>query len=171
MGFFSKVTGLDDKAESYQRTMSYCLAALKERAVERGMELNSLLDKSCSANNQFQEVSLLFFLASAAVTDWDSEKNMMLVRGYEYSTLQKAVKEFMRDNGYIGLDLKYYQITRIENLENLEDENIVIAQALTQGLFGSDFIRGNNTNSISQNILDDFLDSLVSEQTYMDIYR
>jgi len=156
------VSGLDRKAESYTRTMEYCLRELKNRIKERRGDFDLLFSKSQGVNASFQEISLLFFLASVAVTDLDSQKNMMTVRGYEYSTLVKSVKNFLRLHGIRGLDLEYYQMTVLREKEG--DERVDAMRMCMQGLYGTDFI-----NAIKKNkqdamaILDSFIDSLINE--------
>ena len=161
MGIFSKAIGLDDSGVAYKKTMDYCLKSIKKRANERNINLDALIANSGHSKYEcFVEVSILFFIASAAISDENPERNMMLVRGYAYSTLANAAKEFLRENGMRGLDLEFYQIERLKNTGGQDAVNAL--NMLTQGAFGTEFILNDKAGSINSaaRIMDDFLDTI-----------
>ena len=66
MGLFTAITGQDDRDKGYLETLNYCLRKIREKADEMGVNLNDYFNTSNA--NSFQEESILFFLANAAIT-------------------------------------------------------------------------------------------------------
>ena len=103
MGFFTAVTGQDYRDEEYLKTLNYCLGKIRDKADEMGVNLNDYYNTSNA--NSFQEESILFFLANAAITAHNKEHNMLQMVVRDKKALSKILIDFLRNNGIRAMDL------------------------------------------------------------------
>ena len=106
MGFFTAVTGQDDRDKEYSYIIDYCLWKIRDKADYMGVNLNDYYN--VSNVNSFQEASIFLFLAAAAVENQNEKKNKnileMIVRDKE--ALNNILNKHLRNNGIRGMDLR-----------------------------------------------------------------
>ena len=157
MGFFSAITGQDLRDEQYSKTLNHCLRKVREKADEMGVNLNSYYNISNS--DSFQEKSILFFLANAAIVDRNESENIMIMLIRDRDALNKILKDFLIDNGIRGMDFK----ASISDVDITEKE----LGKIQQGLFGRDFIYAEKHSAHNpDSVLNKFIQSLVDEVPY-----
>ena len=150
MGFFTAVTGQDYRDEEYLKTLNYCLGKIRDKADEMGVNLNDYYNTSNA--NSFQEESILFFLANAAITAHNKEHNMLKMPARDQKALSKILNEFLRSNGIRGMDFK---------------SSLLPNRVLAQGAFGRDFILAEKHKTGDPDVvMTKFIQSLVDEIPY-----
>lgn len=157
MGFFSAITGQDERDKVYLETLNFCLRKIREKADDMGVNLNNYYNISNA--NSFQEESILFFLANAAVTANNKEHSIVKMGVRDQKALNKILNEFLRNNGIRGMDL----------ISSLMESPI--KSSLVQGVYGKDYILAKNNSSKADGIMTNFVQSLVSEIPYGNKYN
>ena len=104
MGFFTAIAGQDERDEEYVKTLNYCLRNIRKKADDLGVNLNDYYNTSNS--NSFQEESILFFLANAAITAHNKEHSMINMVIRDKKALNKILTEFFTNNGIRVMDLE-----------------------------------------------------------------
>ena len=129
MGFFTAITGQDLRDEKYRKTLNRCLRRIREKADDMGINLNTYYNTGNA--DSFQEVSILFFLANAAIVERNEKENIMMMITRDQDALNKILKDFLIDNGIRGMDLK----SAVSDF-NINEKEVGRIQ---QALFGRDF--------------------------------
>ena len=156
MGIFTAITGQDFRDEEYIKTLNYCLRKIREKADEMGVNLNDYYNISNA--NSFQEESILFFLANAAITAHNKEHNMLKMPARDQKALSKILNEFLRSNGIRGMDLK-------STLWALKG-------TATQGAFGKKYALAYKHKMYDPDeVMTSFVQSLVDEISYGNKYN
>jgi len=145
-------SGLGLRNEVYSDTLNLCLRKIREKADEMNINLNDYYNTSNA--NSFQEESILFFLASAAITAHNKKHNMLKMGVRDQKALNKILNEFLRNNGIRGMDL-------ISSMEPLTKDSVI------QGAYGKDYVFAykHNINNPDE-IMTNFVQSLVTEIPY-----
>ncbi len=157
MGFFSLITGGDLRDEEYLKTLNHCMRKIREKADELGVNLNDYYNTSNA--DSFQEKSILFFLANAAIVDQNESENILQMKIRDRDALNKVLKEFLINNGIRGMDL-------ISSVSDFDLNNKEVGK-IQQGLFGRDFIHSEKHGSYDPDaVLNKFIQSLVDEVSY-----
>jgi len=157
MGFFSRITGQDAKVYQYNKTFGHCLRSIREVADDMGVNLNDYYNTRNS--DSFQEKSMLYFLANAAIVDQDEKGNIIQITDWTRGLLNDVLNEFLRENGIRSMSLV---------LSRPEIHNYV----LSQGLFARDFILAEKNNPNESNrILTAFIQSMIDEKSYYELHQ
>ena len=155
--FFNLLTGGVLRDEQYSKTLNHCLRKIREKADDMGVNLNDYYNTSNA--DSFQEKSILFFLANAAIVDQNDSENIIHIRGMDQDALTKVLKSFLIDNGIRSMDLR----ASIADFDLNEREVGKIQQAL----FGRDFIHAEKHGTYDPDaVLNKFIQSLVDEVPY-----
>ena len=157
MGFFSAVTGIDSMEESYLKTIHHCMRKINKKADDMGINLDQYYNTSNS--DSFQEKSILFFLANAAIIDNNDKENMIYLKTKNLNSLDKILSRFLMDQGIKGISLKSYLLDIEINRDYLK--------FFSQGLFGRDFISAEKNDIFNPDlVLAKFIQLLVEERVY-----
>jgi hypothetical protein len=156
MGLFTAITGQDYRDEEYLKTLNYCLGKIRDKADEMGVNLNDYYNTSNA--NSFQEESILFFLANAAITAHNKEHNMLQMVVRDKKALSKILNEFLRSNGIRGMDL---------------DSSIWALKGTGgQGAYGKAYVLAYKHNMYNPDeVMTNFVQSLVTEIPYGKKYK
>ena len=150
MGFFTAITGQDHRDKEHLKTLNRCLRKIRDKADDMGVNLNDYYNLSNA--NSFQEESILFFLANAAITAHNKEHNMVQMVVRDKKALSKILIDFLRSNGIRGMDFK----------SSLRPNRV-----LAQGAFGKDFILAEKHKTGDPDVvMTKFIQSLVDEIPY-----
>ena len=156
MGFFSAITGQDYRDEEYLKTLNYCLGKIRDKADEMGVNLNDYYNTSNA--NSFQEESILFFLANAAITAHNKEHNMLQMVVRDKKALSKILIDFLRNNGIRAMDLD-------SSLWALDGTG-------PQGAYGKKYVLAYKHNMYNPDeVMTNFIQSLVNEIPYGNKYN
>ena len=150
------LSGLGFRDQIYSETLNLCLRRIREKADEMDIDLSDYYNTSNA--NSFQEESILFFLANAAVTANNKEHSIVKMGVRDQKALNKILNEFLRNNGIRGMDL----------ISSMEPP---IKSSLVQGAYGKDYILAKNNSSKADSIMTNFVQSLVSEIPYGNKYN
>jgi hypothetical protein len=151
MGFFSSITGQDDRNDKYLSTLNRCLWKINEKADHMNVNLSDYYNTRNVIN--FQESSIFFFLAAAAVFDQDlKEKNFLIMPKGEQKALNTILNDFLRNNGIKGMDL---------------GTSFRAGASASQVSFGRDYIIAEKTNTYNpDDVMSLFIKSLVDQNPY-----
>ena len=150
MGLFTAITGQDYRDEVYLKTLNHCLRKIRDKADDMGVNLNDYYNISNA--NSFQEESILFFLANAAIVDQNEKESILKMVVRDQKALNKILNEFLRSNGIRGMDFK----------SSLRPNRVLV-----QGAFGRDFILAEKHKTGDPDVvMTKFIQSLVDEIPY-----
>ena len=151
MGFFTAITGQDERDEEYLKTLNYCLRKIRDKADDMGINLNDYYNTSNA--NSFQEESILFFLANAAITAYNKEHSMLKMVVRDQKALNKILTDFFKNNGIRVMDL--------------ESSLWALSGTGVQGAYGKAYVLAYKHNMYSPDkVMTNFIESLINEIPY-----
>ena len=105
MGIFGKISGTDKRYSKYKHRAEVMLKLVFEHANNLERDFYNIM--SIEANKAATSLKLTGFLAGA-VAEFEENKGFFDIRGWKIMTLDKAIGDVMKENGFSSVDLHYY---------------------------------------------------------------